>query len=59
MGREILTAVDNQLDKLEQRFQKDFDREFSATRHGGTSGSRDRTSRRTNRDAATAYISRG
>lgn len=32
MGREILTTVDSQLGTLEQRFQEDFDKEFSATR---------------------------
>ncbi len=53
MGREILTAIDNQLDKLEERFQDDFDREFSATRQSDPGRSRD-TLKRSRRKVTTA-----
>jgi HAMP domain-containing protein len=33
-GREILTSVGKQLEELEERFQKDFDQQFSANRQG-------------------------
>jgi HAMP domain-containing protein len=36
MGVEVLAAVQSQLDRLEERFQKDFDDEFSATSPGVT-----------------------